>query len=519
MSRVLTLYANFTPNKDKNTHFYFATPNEYLTKLNTLTHIEITLDNYRINSGIIKVSKNAVSGFDVKNATYAVDMEKGTNPKIYKCYHIRSYEELDFFVFEVDVDLWGTYICFAYLSRINVLRCNRKIGVGVYDEVENTNGGTNIEYMRPRLDNGWLDDTNHYGYDKYISVLFVVEFNVKEQVFGDDHISITKMFGATLQELRDVAHTDYASEAGVTIASDILGGIHAVVGNIGTLDARVIKAWVLPNVLFSYGETNVTFKTKSLYTGGTDKNLQVWEVLPKRDSLSFYQIPMELNKAIYFGCYNYGLKLKRYTNDYLEAIIVANIGVIDLSIIVKQGEEQKDITQAFEMPLTTNSSVTTTLRQIAKAFSLSVGAERNLVKDFSQGGPAQAGLGFANTIAGMVNLTPRIDKAIGGGDATDTYYSKHTITSGDETKHCSLNPFVVSSFDSVRDEEKHARLFGATFNEIIDDITSIENYDLLGVGTLDDTYVVANLRASEIPQEAKDFIQNAFANGVYIQFL
>ena len=319
--------------------------------------------------------------------------------------------------------------------------------------------------------------------------------------------------------MRDVAHNDFKTEAGVTIASDILGGIHAVDGTIGTLDARVIKAWVLPNVLFTYGDTNVTFKTKSLYTNGSDKDLQVWEVLPKRDSLSFNTIPMSLNKAIYFGCYNYGLKLKRYTNEYLEAIIVANIGDIELSIIVKQGEEQKDITQAFEMPLTTNSSVTTTLRQIAKAFTLGVSAERNLVKDFSQGGSVQAGLGFTNTIAGMVNLTPRIDKAIGGGDATNTYYSKHTITSDNETKHCSLNPFVVSSFDSVRDEEKHARLFGATFNEIIDDITSIEDYDLLGVGTLNDTYVVANLSVSNISQEAKDFIQNAFANGVYIQFL
>lgn len=516
----LGVYGGITPNIENGRH-YILGKQAFIDLLNANYLIRtFENDNYRINTEVARI--NGI----VEGATYVIDYEYDSITNVishFRCYFVDNIDiQSNYTILKLSLDLWGTYISEAHAKNTIVKRCNRNIGVGVYDEVEYTNGGTDVTYIKPS-ERAWLDDTGQYGFDKYISVLFVAEFNVREQVFGDDHISITKMFFATLQELRDVAHSDYQSEAGVTIASDILGGIHAVDGNIGTLDARVIKAWVLPNVLFGYGETNVTFKTKSLYTGGSDKNLQVWEVYPKRDSLVFNQIPLDLNKATYFGCYNYGLKMKRYTTENLNAVIVANIGVIDLSIIVKQGEDQKDITQAFEIPLTTNSSVTTTLRQIAKAFTLSVGAERNLVKDFSQGGPAQAGLGFANSIAGMVNLTPRIDKAIGGGDGANTFYSKHTITSGGETKHCSLNPFVVSSFDSVRDEEAHARYYGATFNEHLTDDLLINqlnelltnNYELLGVGDLSDTLIACESCITHIPLEASKYIKDKLANGIY----
>ena len=142
MSRVLRLYANFTPNQSNNTFYMYVNTANYLTKiLGHLKQIEIPLDNYRINTGTIKIKKDLIIDFDIKNCTYAIEWEKGisaTRTFIYKCYHVRSYEELDYYILNVEVDLWGTYLKDAELTNINVTRCNRNIGVGVYDEIENT---------------------------------------------------------------------------------------------------------------------------------------------------------------------------------------------------------------------------------------------------------------------------------------------------------------------------------------------------------------------------------------------
>ena len=534
MARVLRLYANFTPNQSNNTFYMYVNTANYLTKiLGHLKQIEIPLDNYRINTGVIKIKKDLIIDFDIKNCTYAIEWEKGisaTRTFIYKCYHVRSYEELDYYILNVEVDLWGTYLKDAELTNINVTRCNRNIGVGVYDEIESTTE-TDEEgraFVKPRLNNSWLDTTGTYGHDDYISIVYVVEHNIKQQVFGEDYISMTKMYYSTFTHLRSLVKDEYKNKSGVEIASDVIGGIYGATGNLGTLDARVIKAWVLPNVLFYNSGLARTLKSKCAYSNGEDITITAGEIIPRRDSLQFTAIPFDINYATYFGTYNFGLKLKRYTqpaNIYCE--IVTNIGPIDLQVLVKQGEDQKDITQCFEIPLTTNSSVTTLLRQIAKSFTISVGASRNMVSDFTNGGggasgAVNAGLGFANTIMGMINLTPRIDKAIGSGGATNIYYSTYTETHGSDTWHYSLNPFVVTTFKSVYDENAHARYYGASFNEFITDLSTIDSYELLGTGdnlTLTDTFIVANVRVDNVSKEAKDYIQNAFRNGIYLKYI
>ena len=190
MARVLRLYANFTPNQGNNTYYQYSLMRNFLVyTLENLTQIEIPLDNYRINMGTIKIKKDAITDFNIKNCTYAIEWEKGetiTSTFLYKCYHVRSYEELDYYILNVEVDLWGTYIKDADLSNINVTRCNRNIGVGVYDEIENTTETDEDGriFVKPQLNNSWLDTTGTYGHDDYISIVYVVEHNIKQQVFG-----------------------------------------------------------------------------------------------------------------------------------------------------------------------------------------------------------------------------------------------------------------------------------------------------------------------------------------------
>ena len=67
MARVLRLYANFTPNQSNNTFYMYVNTANYLTKiLGHLKQIEIPLDNYRINTGVIKIKKDLIIDFDIK---------------------------------------------------------------------------------------------------------------------------------------------------------------------------------------------------------------------------------------------------------------------------------------------------------------------------------------------------------------------------------------------------------------------------------------------------------------------
>lgn len=88
MARVLRLYANFTPNQSNNTFYMYVNTAHYSNSvLNDLRQIEIPLDNYRINTGVIKIKKDIIVDFDIKNCTYAIEWEKGisaTRTFIYK---------------------------------------------------------------------------------------------------------------------------------------------------------------------------------------------------------------------------------------------------------------------------------------------------------------------------------------------------------------------------------------------------------------------------------------------------
>lgn len=534
MARVLDIYFNFTPNQDNNTHYCFSDQLAYISHLfYNVTSISVNLDNYRINTGVVKIKKSAVSE-EIRNATYVVEMEKPTGQsfltwQIIRCWHVKSYEELDYYVLHVEVDLWGTYFKYASLSNINVLRCNRNIGHGIYDEVRNTDIDViSTTKQKPYTSNGWLTDNGEWAFEEYVNVVFAVEYNIEQQVFGSDHISTTGMFAISIKDLRAKAHSDYAGLAGVLYAMDMIGGIFGVNASWGSpLDARILKAWILPNPCITKSNKTLTFKSKSIYAKNAQIDIVAYQVEPTRKSLQYRNIDYTLGKATYFGTYNNGLKLKPYTDAKLHVFASFQVGVSDLSVVIMQGESQKDITNAFELQLTTNVGETTTLRYIAKSFNTAFGASKSAFGDTAKGGalggPVFAGIAgvgsVVNSALGMINQQPVIDSAIGGGDGATNYYGYHEETISGSTWYCVRNPFMSFVFDSVEDESAKARLYGASFNVVVSDLSTLDNNTLLGTGTFDDTYIVANMRVDGVPKDAKTYIENAFKNGIYMKYL
>lgn len=535
ITRFLHIYFGFTPNLQGNTYYCFSDKLTYFNYVNTQLGIHpiIKYDNYRVNAGMIKLAKTTILETNLCCASYAIEtMQIDDGPlQVLQCWHIKRYEILDYYVFYVDLDIWATYYKDAMLSNINILRCNRKLSnYGIYDEIENTKGEYTLKYEASTNKN-WLDrysdgPANYYPLAKEneVYIVYLIQYNIEQQTFGDDHISATALYATPLDEIR-VAMNDNEKSV-IKSACDMIGGIYGVMGKFGgTLDAQVIGAWVLPTWFIDIGTKSSgghgttyyhNFKTKSEHGGIT---LKGYALYPSKNVLTFSDIETNTNKVVYFGTINNGLKLKRFTNDTLQCFVHCYVGASTIQVIVMQGEEQKDITKDFSITLTENSGVTTGIRAVTKAITRSIGLGTGAYKDITKGDYAGVGFGIVKGIADMIPLQPKIEKALGNGDASTLYYRKQSQSDGDVKYNCVLNPFVTTTFESVINEDARTRLYGATFNEIISDISLIDSYALLGSGTLNDTYIVANVRVDGIPTEAKTYIENTFKNGFYMKYL
>lgn len=527
MARQLYLYSGINPNTEGVRHYFFNTASQYLNELQSHLVANIPLDNYRIVLNTAKIPLTAPLNIANYNSiSYIIDYDVTTN--YFVCYYVDSIILEDYIIYNLSVDLWATYILKASFSNIHVTRCNRHLSNnGIYDEIENTNYEMTYDFLTPTPEGEAYDDDNQI-YDEYVYVVYLAEFNVQQSVFGDDHISKTMLFATPCGEFRNkfLIQKDSTLER----ALDAIGGIYQVQGSGSAwTDARIIQAWVMPSSLIDLGERTgdvsqtqyLTFKSKGAMV--TDAQFKGYVVYPAHKKLEFRDIENNINKALYFGVLNEGLKLKRYTSDVLYAELHAYVSINTINVVMTQGDNQKDLTKDFMTTLTTNAGVVTTGRRIAQALSRSVSLGTSISSDISKGQYANAGLSLVKGIADMVPNV-NIDKAIGGGDGSLNFYRPQFYDEDDPTYIDDVlqNPFKLCKFTSVNDENQHARLYGARFNEMIADFLAPQQQALLGTGnhlTLTDTYIVANCRIEGLPTEARNEVLRKLNSGIYYKYL
>jgi len=527
MARKLLLYQYISPNNEDNTHFVFNTINQYISAIQDNLVKTIDLDNYRINSNVIKVNLSGQLVQNYDNITYAIDYDDNVQKPYMRCYFIESYSLQSGFVsFQCRVDNWANYIYKANMYNFVVNRCNRNIGVGVYDDITATNG--DLDHVEAWEQSGaegcgGIKDTN-------VCIVFLLQYNVAQAVFGGDKISKTEMFCIKLSELKAKAverHSAFDDYSSAEIAVDIIGGIYAVTANVGTNDAQVIKAWLCHYNYIDTGrdlslEHGITAKSKSIFTNGSDMTFDITHVYPSKDYKHITISNYDINKIYYAGTFNNGLKLQRFTTNNLDYYTYYIVGDDDIKVIVQQGEYQKDISSAYEVLLTTNSATQTGIRRVASALTGSMKAYSSATKAYATGGPAMAGLSGLETIAGMV-AKEDYESAIGGGDGFTTFYQEQFRTF---TKGLLLTPYILTTFTSTMNEKKKARLFGASFKVFFENnpFKNIEaNYAYLGEPLFesedDPTFIACNCVIYGVPMEAKTEITNKLKAGIYYHCL
>ena len=532
MARQLILYANFTPNQDGNTYYHYHDDLGYFYgPLSNLTNIKIDLDNYRINNNIIKVKKDAIVGFDVRQATYAIDANIGESAysrSIHKCYFIRSYEELDYYVFHVEVDIWGTYIRYAQLSNINVLRCNRNIGNGAYDRIEKTaikyGDEDAIVFMEALGGTPSAQTMINYWEDTNVSIVFIASCVIARNVANTESVTQIIPFACTLDYLRGLFSTEVQqANRAVEIATQVISGITSLKTQswLATNDVQVLKAYLVPTDLITFENWGLTMYSKSHVSNASQIEFNARAIKPSKIKLPFLidVEQMDINKKYFVGVYDDGLEVTHFTkNNWLFYDFVINHDGVQC--VVSQGDNMKDLTSHFEVSLIGSAITEDALQKIAwwgkymsGVIDKAMGVGKAAATHWAVG--AVEGAKFIGNTLGMFGEKTQATGTIGNSDGTIVFDWYRGAGFDNYVNY----PFYYTKYKSAIDEKAHARLYGANFNLMVDDLATLDTFDLLGEGTLTDTYIVANMRVSGIPKEAKDYIQNVFSKGIYMQYI
>ena len=290
-------------------------------------------------------------------------------------------------------------------------------------------------------------------------------------------------------------------------ALDRISGITSVSifdgGTVTQVDANVLKAYIVPSSMtLSSNNYTPTFNYVGRYTKG---NFKPTAEIAEGQVSRHITIDINPNYKYYVGTRYNGLEITRETGttDIYYRFIY---GQDSLKVRIDQGDKMLDITNAFEVGLTSNDGNYTTMQKIAGLLQSISGITSGAFQIASGGvGYVSGALTIGNSLLalskeGNARYSP-------GGDGLSNFLPN--ISSN-------APPYYATIYSSTIDEKAHARLYGATFSKQISSIDSVFNFGLLGDGDLNDTFLSADCRIDGIPLTARDVIADAFSNGIYI---
>lgn len=549
---MLYLYKEISPNLDKK-HYYFTTIAQYKNALVSNLVKSITLDNYRINTNIIKVALDStITETIADKLTYAIDEREDENHVItyFRCYHVnRIVIQSGYVTLYCSVDLWASYLYKATISNLIVNRCNRNIGVGLLDEIAGTKGEATRSYCATTDTSNGPSIPNQLMARNKVYIVFALKYNIEQNNAGSvSQISLcafnlqtlaTALYNANYQAISDSDSEEvkaqkrqnnfnYSIVNPVDFAIDVVSGIYGIVGTngwggSGTLNAVVIGVWFADHIVTKTGTSSIQIKSKANWHNFTDVTITPLEVA-RYEVNKTLTITNDFNKQFYIGTMQNGLKLQRTTQGTINVIIKIIPANDKLKVIAYQGDNQQDITEAFSTTTGTTDGDVTAERQTLEIVQNSIkyiGAGLAIAKGVKAGGIASviAYQGGASAVVGSLERSGHIGSIVNGGDGALSYW--RNFTGMDTTTPTSnlatpiTNPYMINAYESINDEKANARINGASFSELTT-FASVFSASLLGTGTLSDTYIKATCNVENIPTDAIDLIKSKLQNGIYL---
>lgn len=491
---MIYLYRNKLPNYEDNTHYFFTDTRDYVAALGDPA-LSFEEDRYTLNGNIAEIKTPLIT--DVDNVTYIAWYNVGA----WRFFFVRSaVYQSGYVIFTLDVDLWATNIARATLSNIRVTRCNRNVGIGLYDSIPVANSVdfqplTNNEFTSLEFD------------ESDLAILYVVNASTgNTSLLSSAAGSTTNVYYNVVSDLETA--TAEGISGNIDNAVSVVGAIYAVLSAGGTsnYDANVVRAYLVPQAVL---KTKVTaslprFQSKPPYvTLGVDYLTPTGEVAPFKTSITFNRV-LPINSKAFAGTKYGGLELPRITSasQIIYDFIVKQDG---LQVVVKCGELSFDITDAFEIGITMNDGNITSNEQIAKTLQTITGVASGVFQFMSGGvGYVSGAATVASALAGSVSSGNA--RYVAGGDGVTTFRKRDGSVD---------YPFYMALYASIDNEAANARLYGAAFNQQVESVDDIFGAALLGTGTLTDTYFAAEVRVDGVQIDARDVITADIRRGIY----
>ena len=490
MSVTVTLFKGISPNYGKHYKF-FTSYAEYIRSLGDY-YKRYTLTDDRISDNQIIFS--AAENVDAAEVSYCyINRNDGTSNQAYYFYHVTSGSVRGGMAFlQIELDVWATYLQRVNFGEIYVERCNRAIfSNGLYDD-------TNIATSSAVFSNlGNFEATN-----TTLAIVYVLNVAIDAQIFGNN-VTRTIIYASNLKMGSD---TNYTFEQ----VCGIVGGIYSyaftnIAGVPITTNASTLRAYIVPlNALDLIANTSDYF-----YSRLADKDTQIkpqYIVRPGRIVKNF-NIPAFASGYQYVGTKTYCQKIPRFIADvnvYYEYIT----GQAGLTVNIGIGDKKTDISNAFELDLTTNDSGFTTAEKISHAIDL-IGKGGDVVKNYYEGNALGVISGAANFVTSAFNMGEQNFRQ-NAGDASSTFYNKSNINYN--------SPYILSRYTPILPPGRNAREHGAIFNSIYTEpLVTIFNSALLGVGPPNSTYIQGDIDCYGAQKDVIDFFVQRFREGVYLE--
>lgn len=521
MARKLLLYKGILPNAD-NSIYLCKGQKALIEYLEPYKITEIELDNYRINAGVIKVAvkyfqqaPTELNNQNYDDVTYAIDYDSigsGLHEIItyFRAYHVdKATLQSGMALYNVTMDNWGTYYNYFKDAPLVVTKCNRNVGLGVYDPIEVTN----------QRDAIGLGDYGLFLNSEDFNILFIANVVTAQRLDGQE--SVTGLFALTanVKTLANLITDEQRSgRTDFELAVRIVSGITQITAG---LDVSVEKVYIVPTHVLAISSYGYELKARTPYTGNNDLTFTGYIIEPNKEEKYFTLPTLDLNKKYLIGTLTDGLEIPTYTQQ-VNVHYTFISGFNTLQVIVGVGDIEKDITASFDVgiigsaqQLNAFENISNALTGLSKVLKMTFGA-------FNSKTPIQDGLTSGLDFAGNIYNKVNAKGSVPNGNASVNFINLihemgggYWIGGSDKV----LNPYMLTYFTGVElDNYKRALLFGASFNDVLS-IEEVFNFNYItDVETIDYTYIQGVMCVlNKIPKNAQIEIINKIRNGIYLQ--
>lgn len=542
----LTLYGNFLPNVDNSVHLRFTDVDEYIYYINANYAVGeyVPVDNYRLNTNTLKISfdyfdRNAL---DYRKITYLhfeqrIIKEDEEQKIIHTFYLVKNCTfQSGYVVFTIEIDYWATYQFLLNNGKIQLNRTNAILPneTMVYDEIVKAETPFAIDPTTYSYRLSGSGDERRYLNNSFFYVVFIVEYVTVRNLANTDYVKATDLFTITLSGLIASLGNVGGSYASVDLASMIISGITSTTTSIGGVnnDAKVIGAYIVPwyetNIDHHLSATQVEFNYRTMLTGSTTMKFTANHMYTYRRDVPYYQflsptndMAEGINYKYYVGSFHNYMQLVNYRkSNGVQFTISWVFSPSKVQLIVSQGDNSKDITNAITIPQIANVEISDALQTmcyIADGLGMALNNAKGIMNSKSYGELAlnvgDALLDNFKFFKGNVNA----DMGVTQGDGLTELRKDHD--------NC-MHPLNIMYFKSLNDEAYNARIIGANVNATIENIDVLDGKTLLGKAptdiTFDKYYVRGNLIYNELqgcPLDAFNVIANKLKNGIHLKFV